>query len=170
MLKLFFSGSFWTDPWDMTPLYNDSHFSLMPDGSLQIRDANRALDGVYFCSASNGFGSDIGKAVRLTVNGSYISYHILHHTWYHDHHHPLLKLNATTTTLKFYTWLTSNSYISYFISVEPPRFEARMKSKSVRKSDNIQLECLVCISSFNYSLFASMIRRFHEMRFFLFLI
>ena len=38
-----------------------------------MRDASKDTDGFYFCSASNGFGSDIGKLIRLTLQREFKS-------------------------------------------------------------------------------------------------
>ena len=58
------------DPWDLSPIYNGPHYTLLPNGSLKVHEVTREVDGHYFCSASNGFGSDVGKLIRLTVNGN----------------------------------------------------------------------------------------------------
>lgn len=64
-----FSWMYSGDPWDLSPIFDGPHYTLHSNGSLVVHDANREVDGLYFCSASNGFGSDISKLIRLTVHG-----------------------------------------------------------------------------------------------------
>jgi hypothetical protein len=60
-----------SEPWDFIPIYNSLHYSLHSNGSLEIQETTRQESGYYVCQSTNGYGSDIGKLIQLTVNGNY---------------------------------------------------------------------------------------------------
>lgn len=51
------------------PVYDNSRFSALANGSLAIANITQREQGFYLCSAKNAFGSELSKLAKISVHG-----------------------------------------------------------------------------------------------------